>query len=85
MVAQQAETRGKAWRGHIEESMADFIALEAELLGARQVFLGHHDNWMPPITRTSFDMAPVREELTRRSPQATLIETGYLAGSVLVE
>ena len=22
----------------------------AKLLGARYVFLGHHDNWMPPVT-----------------------------------
>jgi L-ascorbate metabolism protein UlaG (beta-lactamase superfamily) len=68
----------------IQGSMADFIAMEAELLGARQVFLGHHDNWMPPITRTSFDMGPVRNELARRVPQATLIEAGYLAETVLV-
>jgi len=80
-----ASGRGNVNGEPIQGSMADFIALEAELLGAQQVFLGHHDNWMPPITRTSFDMAPVRQELARRAPQARLIETGYLAGSVLVE
>ncbi len=79
-----ASGRGNVNGEPIQGSMADFIAMEAELLGARRVFLGHHDNWMPPITRTSFDMAPVRKELARRAPQATLIETGYLAGTVLV-
>ncbi len=80
-----ASGRGNVNGEPIQGSMADFIALEAELLGARQVILGHHDNWMPPITRTSFDMGPVREELARRAPQATLTDTGYLAGVVLVE
>jgi L-ascorbate metabolism protein UlaG (beta-lactamase superfamily) len=79
-----ASGRGNVNGEPIQGSMADFIALEAELLGAQQVFLGHHDNWMPPITRTSFDMGPVREEMSRRAPQATLTETGYLAGAVLV-
>jgi len=79
-----ASGRGNVNGEPIQGSMADFIALEAELLDARKVVLGHHDNWMPPITRTSFDMAPVRKELARRAPQATLIETGYLAGTVLV-
>ncbi|MEX0682499.1 MAG: MBL fold metallo-hydrolase [Dehalococcoidia bacterium] len=67
----------------IQGSMAQFIAMEAKLLGAGTVYLGHHDNWMPPVTRTEFDMGPVRAELERQA-NATLIETGYLAGNVLL-
>jgi L-ascorbate metabolism protein UlaG (beta-lactamase superfamily) len=67
----------------IQGSMADFIAMEAELLGAKKVILGHHDDWMPPVTVADFDMAPVRAELARRAPDAELIETGYLAGTAL--
>jgi L-ascorbate metabolism protein UlaG (beta-lactamase superfamily) len=67
----------------IQGSMADFIAMEAELLGAKKVFLGHHDDWMPPVTVADFDMAPVRAELGRRAPSAQLLEPGYLAGTVL--
>lgn len=67
----------------IQGSMADFIAMEAELLGAKKVVLGHHDNWMPPVTPADFDTTPVRAELTRRVPGTELIETGYLAGTVL--
>jgi L-ascorbate metabolism protein UlaG (beta-lactamase superfamily) len=64
-------------------SMAQFIAMEAKMLGARQVFVGHHDDWMPPVTSPDFEMAPVRDELAREMPDTVLTETGYLAGTVL--
>ncbi|HEY5640135.1 MAG TPA: hypothetical protein VIW01_08790, partial [Dehalococcoidia bacterium] len=67
----------------IQGSMAQFIAMETKALGAKQVFLGHHDNWMPPVTRETFDMAPLHAELARQAPSATLTETGYLAGTVI--
>ena len=67
----------------IQGSMAQFIAMEAKLLGARQVFVGHQDNWMPPVTPADFDMTPVREELARHAPTAELTEVGYLEGRVL--
>jgi hypothetical protein len=63
--------------------MADFLAMEAEMIGARKVIIGHQDNWMPPITPAAFDMAPVRAELENRAPQAQLIEMGYIAGTEL--
>jgi L-ascorbate metabolism protein UlaG (beta-lactamase superfamily) len=69
----------------IQGSMAQFIAMEAKLLGSRIVFLGHHDNWMPPITNADFDMAPVREEMAREVPGVGLAEVGYLEGTLLVE
>lgn len=62
----------------IQSSMAQFIAMEAKLLGARTVVLGHHDNWMPPVTNAGFDMEPVRDELSKAAPDAELIERGYL-------
>jgi hypothetical protein len=67
----------------IQGSMADFLALEARFLGATKVFIGHHDNWMPPVTLAEFDMAPVKQRLKEEAPNATLVETGYLAGTVL--
>lgn len=69
----------------IQGSMAQFIAMEARALGARQVYLGHHDNWMPPVTQETFDMAPLHAELARRAPGATLTETGYLASTVIAD
>jgi L-ascorbate metabolism protein UlaG (beta-lactamase superfamily) len=62
----------------IQGSMAQFIAMEARTLGARKVVLGHHDDWMPPVTRGGFDMEAVRAELARAAPGAELLEGAYL-------
>lgn len=61
----------------IQGSLAQFVAMEAKLLGARTVVLGHHDDWMPPVTM-AFDTAPIRAELAREAPHAKLLEPGYL-------
>ncbi len=65
-------------------SMAQFLAAEAKALGARTVVLGHQDNWMPPVTRHDFDLAPVRAALAREAPGAALLEPGYLANTPLL-
>ncbi len=62
----------------IQGSMAQFIAMQARLVGARQVVIGHHDDWMPPVTVSGFDMAAVRRELAKEAPSAKLLEPGYL-------
>jgi L-ascorbate metabolism protein UlaG (beta-lactamase superfamily) len=67
----------------IQGSMAQFIALEAKLLGARKIVLGHHDDWMPPVTRAEFDMGPARAELATEASWATLIEASYLEAIAL--
>jgi L-ascorbate metabolism protein UlaG (beta-lactamase superfamily) len=67
----------------IQGSMAQFLAMEAKTLGAREVVLGHHDNWMPPVTRGGFDIGPVRAELAAVAPGAQLIEARYLESVVL--
>ncbi len=67
----------------VQGSMAQFIAMEAKLLGARTVVLGHHDNWMPPVTSAGFDTTPVREELLKKAPEAVLREAAYLEEIVL--
>jgi L-ascorbate metabolism protein UlaG (beta-lactamase superfamily) len=62
----------------IQGSMAQFIAVETGLLDARRVLIGHHDDWMPPVTSADFDMAAVEGELGRRAPDAALLTPGYL-------
>jgi len=57
--------------------------MESKALGARKIVLGHHDNWMPPITRGGFDIAPVRAQLATEAPNAELIEALYLEPLVL--
>jgi L-ascorbate metabolism protein UlaG (beta-lactamase superfamily) len=67
----------------IQGSIAQFVAREAALLGAKTVVLGHHDDWMPPVTNAGFDIEPVRRELAIAAPGAKLIEQKYLAGTAI--
>jgi L-ascorbate metabolism protein UlaG (beta-lactamase superfamily) len=67
----------------IQGSLPGFIAMEAKLLGAKRVVLGHHDNWMPPITNGDFDTGLVRERLGREAPGVEFVERGYSETIVL--
>lgn len=70
----------------IQGSLAQFVGRMATLLRPDKIFLGHHDNWMPPMTQdlsTPEAIAPVREELSRVEPRTQLVEAGYLEGTVL--
>jgi L-ascorbate metabolism protein UlaG (beta-lactamase superfamily) len=67
----------------VQGSLAGFVAMQAKLLGARRVVLGHHDNWMPPITNGDFDTAPIRERLGHECPGTEFTERGYLDPIVL--
>jgi len=66
-----------------EGTLAQFIAREASWLQPRTVIVCHHDNWLPPVTRAATDLTPVREQLAREVPGATLLEVGYLEGTEL--
>lgn len=80
-----AAGRGNIDGEPIQGSLAQFVALEAALLQPRIIVLGHHDNWMPPITPPGgTEVAPIRAELARTVPAATLLEPGYLAGTRLL-
>jgi L-ascorbate metabolism protein UlaG (beta-lactamase superfamily) len=59
-------------------SMAQFLAMEAKALGARTVVIGHHDDWMPPVTSADFDMKAVRKQLASDVPGASLLAPAYL-------
>jgi len=59
-------------------SMARFLATEAKTLGARTVVIGHHDDWMPPVTSAGFDMEAVRKQLAIDAPGAVLLAPAYL-------
>ncbi len=70
----------------IQGSLAQYVGRMATLLRPNRLFLGHHDNWMPPMTRdmTSPEaIAPVREELSRVEPRSELVEVGYLEATQL--
>ena len=80
-----AAGRGNIDGEPIQGSLSDFVAIEAELLQPKTVVLGHHDNWMPPVTPVGgTDVAPIREALRARVPAAKLLEPGYMEGTVLL-
>ena len=76
-----ASGRGNLDGEPYQGSLAGFIASEAEWLQPRAVVLCHHDDWMPPVTRGTTDLSPLREALAQRAPEARLIEAGYRAGT----
>lgn len=76
-----AAGRGNIDGEPIQGSLAQFVAREADLMRPRRIVLGHHDNWMPPLTpEGGTPVAPIREELERTVPYATLVEMGYSEG-----
>lgn len=59
-------------------SPAEFVAMEASLVGARTVVLDHHDNWFGRPDFTPVKMPLLREALASAAPNAKLVEMGYL-------
>jgi L-ascorbate metabolism protein UlaG (beta-lactamase superfamily) len=79
-----AAGRGNVDGEPIQGSLAEFAALEAKLLAPKVIVLGHHDNWMPPLTgRGGTDTTPIRSALAEAAPSAELLEPGYLEGTRL--
>lgn len=76
--------RGNVDGEPVQGTLAGFIADEVELLRPKTVLLCHHDDWMPPLTKP-VDTGPIRHELARRTPGATLIEPGYLEGRRILD
>ena len=61
----------------IQGSLAQFVGRMADSLRAPRVILGHHDDWMPPMTRdmTSADaLAPVANEINHVAPRSELLD-----------
>ena len=72
-----AAGRGNIDGEPIQGSLAQFVARQAELLGARRLVLGHHDNWLPGFSIET-DIRPIRDELARVVPETELLELQYL-------
>jgi hypothetical protein len=43
--------------------------------------LCHHDDWLPGFSIAT-DVGPIRREIARVAPRSTLLEMGYLDGTV---
>ena len=63
----------------VQGSLAGFVAAEVAMLRPRRVVLGHHDDWLPPLTREP-DTAPIRARIADVAPAAEVVEMGYLEG-----
>ena len=72
-----AAGRGNVDGEPIQGSLSQFVARQAQLLGAKRLVLCHHDNWLPGFSIDT-DIAPIREELADQVPDAELLELGYL-------
>ena len=72
----------------IQGSLAQFVAHMGDMLRPARMVLGHHDDWMPPVTTdgtTEEAIAPVRAELGRVAPRVDLLEVGYLEGTKILD
>lgn len=78
-----AAGRGNLDGEPIQGSLSQFVAREAELLRPQRIVLGHHDDWMPPVTSPALDVSPIGEELARVVPRAKLLELEYRDGTEL--
>jgi L-ascorbate metabolism protein UlaG (beta-lactamase superfamily) len=72
-----AAGRGNIDGEPIQGTLAQFVARQADLLRPGKVVLSHHDNWLPGFSQ-AVEVAPIRAELARRTPETKLIEMGYL-------
>ncbi len=80
-----AAGRGNIDGEPVQGTLAQFVALEAELMRPKTIVLNHHDNWMPPLTPDGgTDTAPILAELARRAPNSRVLEMGYLEGVAIL-
>jgi len=61
----------------IQGSLADFVGQQASVLGATEIVLGHHDNWLPGFSIPT-DVEPIRSAIAAHAPAATLLDLDYL-------
>ena len=72
----------------IQGSLSDYIGMMTGMLKPLQLILGHHDNWIPPLTRdnsTEQALLPVRQRVEQTSPGTHLIQLSYLDSTKLLD
>lgn len=81
-----------AGRGNIDGeplqgSLSQFVGRMGDLLRPKQMILGHHDNWMPPMTQdmtSPESLEPVHEEMRLVAPRTELLEIGFSEGRTIL-
>jgi L-ascorbate metabolism protein UlaG (beta-lactamase superfamily) len=74
-----AAGRGNVDGEPVQGTLAQFVARQAWLLNARRIVLCHHDDWLPGFS-TPTDTDPIRAEVARWLPNATVADLSYLDG-----
>jgi len=72
----------------IQGSLAQYVGRMAGLMKPKKLFLGHHDDWMPPTTSdmtTEEALTPVFDEVGRVHPPTQVINVHYLEGTSLFD
>jgi hypothetical protein len=67
----------------IQGSLAEFVGRQAATLGASEIILGHHDNWLPGFSIPT-DVEPIRAAISAHAPRATLLDLDYLDATPLL-
>jgi L-ascorbate metabolism protein UlaG (beta-lactamase superfamily) len=78
-----AAGRGNIDGSPVQGSLAQFVGRQVGLLGPRRVVLAHHHDWLPGFS-VDTDVGPIRDELARVAPDTTLVELGYVDGTVIL-
>ncbi len=68
----------------IQGSLAEFVGRQAASLGATEIVLCHHDNWLPGFSIPT-DVEPIRSAITHHAPTATLLDLDYLDCTAILE
>jgi L-ascorbate metabolism protein UlaG (beta-lactamase superfamily) len=72
-----AAGRGNIDGEPVQGSLAQFVALQVELLEPAKVILSHHDDWLPGFS-VATDLAPLHAAVAEAAPTTRLLTLDYL-------
>jgi L-ascorbate metabolism protein UlaG (beta-lactamase superfamily) len=72
-----AAGRGNIDGEPIQGSLAQFVALQVELLEPAKVIMSHHDDWLPGFS-VATDLAPLQAAIAQTTPTTKLLTLDYL-------
>jgi L-ascorbate metabolism protein UlaG (beta-lactamase superfamily) len=72
-----AAGRGNIDGEPVQGSLAQFVALQVELLEPAKVILSHHDDWLPGFS-VATDLSPLHAAIAEAAPTTQLLTLDYL-------
>lgn len=67
----------------IQGSLAQFTGRQAATIGASEIVLCHHDDWLPGFSVPT-DIEPIRAAINAAAPNARLLELDYLDATTVL-